>query len=291
MGTRVFFSEMLGGTNAGDKGIAEDRETGEEPDVQDADEMPEDAGEEAETEPPKITNSKTLLQLFPENILAVNCKLEVTVDGEEYLEKPIDINFYRPGIEFSLQPAAGPVVGDTEVTLLVDGVLFEGSDAKVKFDAASEGAGLLGGIDVDTDALVETDGISSSIRCKSLAMSETLEELAAKAAPEPVEAAEEEDEAGSTSAIEPIQTAQVPVKLSLNGIDWLAYTTPFLVYTDPVVAVGVPEVGVYGKETELQFKAQLQIDCVPKVKVRTEANEIVEVEATSTESGIIFSMP
>ena len=60
---------------------------------------------------------------------------------------------------------------------------------------------------------------------------------------------------------------------------------------DPVVAVGVPEVGGYGKETELQFKAQLQIDCVPKVKVRTEANEIVEVEATSTESGITFSMP
>ena len=216
--------------------------------------MPEDAGEEAETEP-KITSSKTLLQLFPENILAVNCKLEVTVDGEDYLEKPIDINFYRPGIDFSLQPAAGPVVGDTEVTLLVDGVLFEGSDAKVKFNAASEGAGLLGGIDVDTDALVETDGTSSSIRCKSLAMSEALEELAAKAAPEPVEAAEEEDEAGSTSAIEPIQTAQIPVKLSLNGIDWLAYTTPFLVYT--------VSKSFFIREAGIIFKLNLLvIDCV-----------------------------
>ena len=88
----------------------------------------------------------------------------------------------------------------------------------------------------------------------SLAMSETLEELAAKAAPEPVEAAEEEDEAGSTSAIEPIQTAQVPVKLSLNGIDWLAYTTPFLVYT--------VSNSFFIRQAGLVLKNILVIDCV-----------------------------
>merc|ERR1711998_293478 len=167
---------------------------GEDVNLEEPEELPEDAAEEGEAAAAAPTaDSKTLLEMFPDNILAVNAVLEVTVDGDEYLEKPIDMCFFRPGITFAVEPAAGPASGGTPVSLLVDGVLFDGSEAKVKFDAATDG-GLPGGLDVDAEASVSTDGVQSTIQCTTGALSEALDELAALANPAPVEAAEDEEE-------------------------------------------------------------------------------------------------
>jgi hypothetical protein len=60
---------------------------------------------------------------------------------------------------------------------------------------------------------------------------------------------------------------------------------------DPVVASAAPEVGIYGKQTTLEFAAPLQLECAPKVRIRTEAGDVSEVEATATGTGLSFAMP
>ena len=232
--TTGFFSEKLGQADTAVEASPADEEGGggEDVNLEEPEELPEDAAEEGEAAAAAPTaDSKTLLEMFPDNILAVNAVLEVTVDGDEYLEKPIDMCFFRPGITFAVEPAAGPASGGTPVSLLVDGVLFDGSEAKVKFDAATDG-GLPGGLDVDAEASVSTDGVQSTIQCTTGALSEALDELAALANPAPVEAAEdEEEEEGAVATVAPIQTVEVPVKLSLNGVEWLSFSSSFLIYT------------------------------------------------------------
>ena len=232
--TTGFFSEKLGQADTAVEASPADEEGGggEDVNLEEPEELPEDAAEEGEAAAAAPTaDSKTLLEMFPDNILAVNAVLEVTVDGDEYLEKPIDMCFFRPGITFAVEPAAGPASGGTPVSLLVDGVLFDGSEAKVKFDAATDG-GLPGGLDVDAEASVSTDGVQSRIQCTTGALSEALDELAALANPAPVEAAEdEEEEEGAVATVAPIQTVEVPVKLSLNGVEWLSFSSSFLIYT------------------------------------------------------------
>jgi hypothetical protein len=288
-----FFSSNLAQSDAVEKASpsGEDGEGDPEVDPEEVEDAPEvDGGEEVEVKAPEVA-SKTLMELFPENILAVNASLEVTVDGDEYLEKPIDMCFFRPDVAFTIEPASGPACGGTPVALSVDGVLFEGSEAKVKFDGSADDVGLLGGLAAEAEGTVSTDGVQSTIQCTTGALSDALEELAATADPEPAEEEEDEDGEAPPPTVAPIQTVEVPVKLSLNGVEWLAFSSSFLVYTDPVIACATPDIGVYGKQTELEFAAPLQMDCTPKVKVRTEAGDVAEVDGTATSVGVSFAMP
>ena len=63
-----------------------------------------------------------------ESALSIPATLEATIDGEEYLHSSVPIHFFRSSITFTLKPACGPVVGGTEVKLVLDGTIFDSSE-------------------------------------------------------------------------------------------------------------------------------------------------------------------
>lgn len=210
---------------------------------------------------------KRIDDLFPPSCLSIALQAEVSIDGNEFLAKPVRVMLYRPAV-FEPTPGhelLGPFTGATPVELACDGALFDSDEVQVHFDASV----VSGGKSTTVPAELSTDPSSgrSVIKCVTPDMAVNRSNTEAEA-----------------------QVHSIPVRISLNGRDLLPHEIEFGAYFDPVVNASNVDECHACQEIELSGTGLLSCQ-TGKVKLRFKSCEMVVDDAVFTEESIVFSMP